>query len=116
MGGLNLVVINPALIIGPSLMPHLNFSLEALLRLVQGCGCSGLDTCRQGTVPDVYKGFVDVREVSEAHVLALESPDAHGRYLLMTSIEHYSEVVNMLREHPHLKHIPELPVDSPDGT
>src|SRR5690606_11771681 len=32
--------------------------------------------------PELMFGFVDVRDVADAHILALESDDAHGRYLL----------------------------------
>jgi nucleoside-diphosphate-sugar epimerase len=112
--GLKLVVINPALVIGPSLTPHLNFSLEALIRLIKGEG-TGLDLCQPGTLPDVHKGWVDVREVSDAHVLAFENDDASGRYLLQSSIVHYVDVVSAMREHPKLRHYPLLPIDSSDG-
>lgn len=109
-----LIVINPALVIGPSLTPHLNFSLEVLLNLLKGSG-TGLDTCPPNTVPDVWKGWVDVREVAEAHVLALESGHAEGRYLLQSSIAHYADVAEALRKHPQMSHYPELPVGSADG-
>mmetsp|Transcript_46236 Transcript_46236/g.83276 ORF Transcript_46236/g.83276 Transcript_46236/m.83276 type:complete len:210 (+) Transcript_46236:118-747(+) len=109
------MVINPAMIIGPSLTPHLNFSLEVLLNLVKGHG-AGLDICPPNTIPDAYKGWVDVREVAEAHVLALERDDSEGRYLLQSSITHYADVVEELRRHPALSHYPALPLSSADGS
>eukprot|EP00931_Biecheleriopsis_adriatica_P116714 TRINITY_DN92323_c0_g1_i1.p1 TRINITY_DN92323_c0_g1~~TRINITY_DN92323_c0_g1_i1.p1 ORF type:complete len:258 (-),score=54.19 TRINITY_DN92323_c0_g1_i1:3-776(-) len=110
-----LIVINPAMIIGPSLTPHLNFSLEVLPNLVKGRG-AGLDPCPPNTIPDVYKGWVDVREVAEAHVLALERDDAEGRYLLQSSITHYADIVEELRKHSVLSQYPAIPVSSADGT
>jgi len=112
--GLDLVVINPALIIGPSLTTHLNFSLELLLSVLEGRG-SPFDVSTAGTLPDKYKSWVDVREVSEAHVLAFEKEDAEGRYFLQSSSAHYADVVAILRKHPSLSHKPEFPIDSPDG-
>jgi len=109
-----LITINPALIIGPSLTPHLNFGHKVLLNLIQGRG-SGLDTCQPNTVPDVYKGWVDVREVADAHVLAVESDTAEGRYLLQSSIVHYADVVEAMRSHPQMPKFAKLPIDSTDG-
>lgn len=73
--GFDLVVINPFLVIGPSLTP----------------GASGVNTSNQmfvdlltGTYPGIMNlawGFVDVRDVAEAHVRAVETPSASGRYL-----------------------------------
>ena len=74
-----LITINTAVLVGPSLTPQLNFGQKVLLNLIQGHG-TGHDMCQANTVPDVYKGWVDVREVADAHVLALESDGAEGRY------------------------------------
>jgi nucleoside-diphosphate-sugar epimerase len=116
--GLKLCVVNPALVIGPTLTPNnQNFSLLALAQLASGRGGSGLDTCRHGHVPDIIKGFVDVREVSEAHVRALLDPRASGRYLLQSHWAHYHDVARLYRcSHLWLRLcLPALPVDSPDG-
>uniref|UniRef100_A0A7S0A367 NAD-dependent epimerase/dehydratase domain-containing protein n=1 Tax=Pyrodinium bahamense TaxID=73915 RepID=A0A7S0A367_9DINO len=110
-----LVVINPGLIVGPSLMLHLNYSLGILLNLASGQG-TGLNVCRPGTLPDAYKGWVDVREVSEAHVLAVESEEAEGRYLLQSSVTHYEDIYAMMRKHPAMAHHPERPLDVEGGT
>jgi len=109
-----LVTINPALIIGPSLTPHLNIGQKVLLNLIQGRGFITI-TCQSNTVPDVYIRWVDVREVADAHVLALESVTAEGRYLLQSSIVHCVDVVEAMRSHPRMSHFPKLPIDSADG-
>jgi dihydroflavonol-4-reductase len=70
--GFDLIAINPFLVVGPSLVPSLNTSNQIVADLLKGVypGVIGLAW-----------GFVDVRDVAEAHVRALETPSAHGRYL-----------------------------------
>ncbi len=67
-----MVVINPSYVLGPLLVPGLNVTSRALVGLVSGMfpGVLSLD----------YP-FVDVRDVARAHRLAMETPEAHGRYL-----------------------------------
>jgi len=70
--GFDLVVINPFLIIGPSIGPSLNTSNQLFVDLLKG------------TYPGVMNltwGFVDVRDVAEAHVRAMENDAASGRYV-----------------------------------
>ena len=43
-------------------------------------------------------GWVDVKDVANAHILAFENPSASGRYCLVERVVHYSEVVKILRE------------------
>merc|ERR1712014_265915 len=59
--------------------------------------------------------WVDVREVSQAHVLALENDEVEARYLLQSSSAHYADIAATMRNHPSLKDFPELPLDTPDG-
>jgi dihydroflavonol-4-reductase len=70
--GFDLVVINPFLVIGPSLMPAINTSSQMFVDLLKGV---------YPGVMNLTWGFVDVRDVAEAHVLAMETPAARGRYL-----------------------------------
>lgn len=70
--GFDLVVINPFLVIGPSLVPALNTSNQIFADLLKGV---------YPAVINLVWGFVDVRDVAEAHVRALETPTASGRYL-----------------------------------
>jgi dihydroflavonol-4-reductase len=69
---LDLVVINPSFVVGPSLIPVLNETSRALVGLVTGMFPAVLD---------LPYPFVDVRDVALAHRLAIEVPEAHGRYL-----------------------------------
>ena len=50
------------------------------------------------TFPNSSMGWVDVKDVANAHILAFENPSASGRYCLVERVVHYSEVVKILRE------------------
>ncbi|MDX2090695.1 MAG: aldehyde reductase [Kofleriaceae bacterium] len=83
----DLVVINPFLVIGPSLMPAINTSNQVFIDLLSG------------TYPGIMNltwGFVDVRDVADAHVRALENPRARGRYLTAGETISMRDVVKLL--------------------
>ncbi|KAK4492370.1 hypothetical protein RD792_003175 [Penstemon davidsonii] len=86
--GLDLVVINPAMVIGPLLQPTLNTSSAAMLNLIKGAE----------TYPNATFGWVNVKDVALAHILAYENPSANGRYCTVETVAHYSEIVNILHE------------------
>ncbi|KAI3449983.1 hypothetical protein Pfo_006648 [Paulownia fortunei] len=86
--GIDLVVINPALVIGPLLQPTLNTSSAVMLNLLNG----------SETFLNATYGFVNVKDVANAHILAFENPSANGRYIMVESVAHFSEIVKMLRE------------------
>lgn len=67
-GGLELTAVNPAGIFGPALSPQATSSLGLIRTLLAGTP----------GVPNLWMGIVDVRDVAELHVLALESPTAAG--------------------------------------
>ena len=84
-----MVVINPTVVIGPSLVPSLNTSNQILRDVLAG------------TYPMIMSlswGFVDVRDVAHSHILAMESEKAKGRYLCNSETLSMSDVVNILRE------------------
>jgi nucleoside-diphosphate-sugar epimerase len=56
------------------------------------------------TYPNSTFGWVDVRDVANSPILAFENPSAKGRYCLVERVQHYSEIVKILRElYPALK-------------
>ncbi len=67
-GDLDLSVVNPAGIFGPALSPDATSSLGLVRTLLAGTP----------GVPKLWMGIVDVRDVAELHVLALESQAAAG--------------------------------------
>jgi len=68
-----LAVVNPLFVVGPTQSPILNTSLNILKRFLLG----EVQQPMQGFV-----GWIDVRDVAEAHVLAMEHPDADGKRLI----------------------------------
>ncbi|KAL7202512.1 hypothetical protein ACSBR1_034061 [Camellia fascicularis] len=86
--GIDMVTINPAMVIGPLLQPTLNTSAAAILNLING----------SQTFPNSTFGWVNVKDVANAHIQAFEIPSANGRYCLVESVAHYSEVVKILQE------------------
>jgi nucleoside-diphosphate-sugar epimerase len=87
----DLVVINPAFIIGPSLSRRLDATSVSLIRQL------GDGTFRSG-VPALTVGFVDVRDVARAHIRALETPEASGRFILAERVGTFAEMAGVLRE------------------
>lgn len=86
----DLVVINPFLVIGPSLTKAVNPSNQVFVDILGG------------TYPGIMSvawGFVDVRDVAHAHVLAMETPGANGRNLCANTTLGMREVVELLRKH-----------------
>ncbi|XP_057850060.1 phenylacetaldehyde reductase isoform X2 [Cryptomeria japonica] len=67
--GIDIVTINPGMVIGPLLQPTLNTSCAAILQLMNG----------SSTYPNSSFGWVSVVDVAEAHILAFEVPSANGR-------------------------------------
>ncbi|KAJ4795337.1 Phenylacetaldehyde reductase [Rhynchospora pubera] len=86
--GLDMVVINPGIIIGPLLQPTLNATSAIILNLING----------STTFPNSLVRSVNVKDVAMAHILAYEVPSANGRYCLVESIYHVSEVVEIIRQ------------------
>ncbi|MBI38817.1 MAG: diaminohydroxyphosphoribosylaminopyrimidine deaminase [Leptospiraceae bacterium] len=86
-----LVVINPAFVMGPSLSRRMDgTSVQFMHDLVGGPLKSG--------VPDLTFGIVDVRDVARAHVLAAFKADASGRHLLCADTKTFVELANILKE------------------
>ncbi|XP_072996271.1 phenylacetaldehyde reductase-like [Typha latifolia] len=98
---INMVTINPAMVIGPLLQPTLNTSAAAILNLING----------SSTFPNATLGWVHVKDVAMAHILAYEIPSATGRYCLVERVAHYSELVKIIHElYPALR-VPEKCAD-----
>jgi nucleoside-diphosphate-sugar epimerase len=70
-----LVVINPSFVMGPSLTPNSDSeSLQFMRDMLSGKFAMG--------APELYFGFVDVRDVARAHILAADDNKAEGRHIL----------------------------------
>lgn len=83
-----LVTVNPALVLGPLLDPDGSTSLEAVGKLLRR---------EVPGVPDLSLAMVDVRDVADAHMLALMKPEAAGkRFCCVAHIASVQEVARLL--------------------
>src|SRR5262245_4443792 len=104
----DLVAINPFLVIGPSVVPGLNTSNRIFVDLLKG------------TYPGIVSltwGFVDVRDVADAHIRAMETPSARGRYICAGETASMRVVVDLLRKNGWglRGRLPTLGLDNPLG-
>ncbi len=82
-------VVNPGAILGPVLSEDRSFSLQVIERLLKGM--PGL--------PRIGFSFVDVRDVADLEIRAMESPAAGGRrYIATDEFMWMGEVAETLRE------------------
>ncbi|XP_062155841.1 cinnamoyl-CoA reductase 1-like [Alnus glutinosa] len=94
--GVDLVVVNPVLVLGPLLQPNVNASVVHVLKYLTGSA---------KTYANSVQAYVHVRDVALAHILVLETPSASGRYLCAESVLHRGDVVQILA-----KLFPEYPI------
>jgi dihydroflavonol-4-reductase len=84
-----LAVVNPGAIIGPALSADVSYSLQLVERLLKG----------MPAVPRLGFSFVDVRDVADLHVRAMEQPQAGGgRYIATDRFMWSAEVGRVLKE------------------
>eukprot|EP00250_Pteridium_aquilinum_P019005 c24250_g2_i1 orf=42-1013(+) len=86
--GLDLVTINPVMVVGPLLQPTLNTSSGIVLRYMDGTA---------STYANIAPSWVHVKDVAEAHILAYEVPEASGRYICAERSLHHQDIVEILR-------------------
>jgi dihydroflavonol-4-reductase len=87
--GFDLVVINPFLVIGPAQTAAINTSNQTFVDILNG------------TYPAVMAlewGFVDVRDVADAHVAAIDAKVPSGRYIAASANMKMAEVVDLMRD------------------
>lgn len=75
-GALELTVINPVAILGPSLSVHLSGSFGILTHLLDGS---------MKAVPNIPLNVVDVRDVADLHIRAMTNPDANGQRFIASA-------------------------------
>ena len=85
-----LVVINPSFVLGPSLTGMSDSeSLNLMKDILKGKFFMG--------APELYFGFVDVRDVAHAHILALENESAEGRHILAERTMSLLDLTDMMK-------------------
>ena len=103
------MAINPFFVLGPSLSKELNETNKIFVDMLKGA------------YPGIMRlnwGMVDVRDVAESHIRALEVTDARGRYICANDAVPMRQVVNWMNElgygaAPYK--LPKLGLDSPTG-
>jgi dihydroflavonol-4-reductase len=86
--GPELATVNPSFVLGPLLVAERSPSLDIVRNLVER---------RQPGVADLHFGIVDVRDVAEAHWLAMIRPEAKGqRFLCNTEVLSHAEIAGLL--------------------
>ncbi|GAV72359.1 Epimerase domain-containing protein [Cephalotus follicularis] len=93
--GVDLVVVNPVLVVGPLLQPTVNASIIHILKYLNGL---------VKTYANAAQAYVHVKDVALAHILVFETPSAYGRYICAERALHRCEVVEILA-----KFFPEYP-------
>lgn len=89
-GQWDLVTINPGFVFGPSLSKRSDStSVNFVMDLASGKFLFGL--------PEMYSSIVDVRDVSLLHVLAMEKPEASGRYIGVAAVETFFQIGQLLK-------------------
>jgi cinnamoyl-CoA reductase len=94
--GVDLVVVNPVLVIGPLLQPTVNASIGHILKYLDGSASK---------FANAVQAYVDVRDVADAHLRVFECAAASGRHLCAERVLHREDVVRILA-----KLFPEYPV------
>ncbi|XP_059073770.1 cinnamoyl-CoA reductase 1-like [Cryptomeria japonica] len=87
--GMELIRINPSIVLGPLLQPTMNASTAHVLKYLTGSA---------KTYVNATQVYVDVRDVARAHILLYETPSASGRYLCAERSLHREELVDMLAQ------------------
>ncbi|GBF51611.1 nucleoside-diphosphate sugar epimerase [Leptospira ryugenii] len=88
----DLLTINPSFVMGPSLSKRLDAtSVDFMRNMLKGAFRPG--------VPNTRMGFVDVRDVAKAHVLAGFRAEAKGRHILSNQVLPMLGAADILRAH-----------------
>jgi nucleoside-diphosphate-sugar epimerase len=86
----DLITINPSFVLGPALSKRTDStSVQTIIQL-----CNG--TFRIG-VPNLMFGITDVRDVAEAHILALINPNAKGRNIVNNESLTLMQIANTIK-------------------
>lgn len=87
--GLELATINPVAVLGPAMSGDVSTSLELVSLPMRN---------EVPRYPKLSFGIVDVRDVADAHVAAMEKPEAAGgRFLVGEAVLTYTEIGDILR-------------------
>lgn len=88
----DLLTINPGWILGPSVSKRKDsMSVNMMIQFGDGTYKAG--------VPELWNGIVDVRDVASAHIKAGFTPEASGRYIIVSGEVKLLYLGDILRKH-----------------
>ena len=86
----DLTVINPVAVTGPMLTSDIGSSNDFLLKLISG----SMPAC-----PKIHMGYIDVRDVAEAHIFSMTEEKTNGERIIVSENEmFFAEVGKTLNE------------------
>lgn len=105
----DLVVINPTAVIGPSVVDRVNQTHEFMIGITNG---------QSPAIIDIGFPVVDVRDVARAHIKAMETPSASGRYLVSAEAAKFRRYIEIMNEEGlgEKYKLPRLGLDNPIGS
>ncbi|KAH6820403.1 Rossmann-fold superfamily protein [Perilla frutescens var. hirtella] len=99
--GLDIVVVNPGMVVGPIIPPDLNSSMKLMLRVIQ---------------EGFFMASVHVQDVALAHLMLYENTSAAGRHLCVESLSRYEDFAEKMEIlYPEYK-LPRFPKDTQHGS
>lgn len=105
----DLVVINPTGVTGPSVVDRVNQTHEFMVGMTNG---------QSPAIIDIGFPIIDVRDVARAHIKAMETQSAEGRYLVSAgalAFRRYVEIMNEEGLGDKYK-LPKVGLDNPIGS
>jgi dihydroflavonol-4-reductase len=106
--GFDLIVINPFMVVGPAMTPEINTSNQIFVDMAKG---------KYPAIMALEWGFVDVRDVAQAHVRAIDATGAAGRYICAAGNRDMAQVVALIRNAgASAKKLPRMKLDGAIGT
>lgn len=105
--GFDLVVINPFMVAGPSLSTGVSTSNQLFIDIANG---------QYPALMALNWGFVDVREVAEAHVRAMTAPNAKGRYICSAGNIDMHQITDIMKSAGVVGKLPSLDLSGSFGT
>ncbi|KAL1558526.1 phenylacetaldehyde reductase-like [Salvia divinorum] len=92
--GLDVVVLNPGVVVGPILPPLLNTSMTLILDILEG----------KEFPEHLFMALVHVKDAALAHIVLYENTSAAGRHLCVQSLSRYDDFAqHMERLYPQYK-------------
>jgi len=88
---LRIVIFNPSMILGPMFHPELHGSLSMFRAILKG------EKLKQ--IPNNSMSFIDVRDLAQLELAALENNNARGRYFGVVASWHWKDIVETIKYH-----------------